>query len=69
MKVIKYAFRGCEKMFPWSEDGEEIAAAEADNGEYIVEEITEEQAKEYGFITNREPTTDDVINTLLGVTK
>lgn len=69
MKLVKYTFCGCEKMFPWSEHGEEVAKKEAENGEYSVEEITEEQAKEYGFITNREPTADDVINTLLGVTE
>lgn len=68
MKVIKYEFRGCEKMFPWSEHGEEVAKKEAKNGEYTVVDIGDEEAEAMGFRINAEPTTDDVLNALLGVT-
>ena len=69
MRIIKYVFHGCVKSFPWSEKGVEIAAKEAENGEYSVIDITEEEAAKMGFTINKEPSTDDVINTLLGVTK
>ena len=69
MQIIKYVFHGCVKSFPWSEKGEEIAAKEAENGEYSVIDITEEEAAKMGFVINKEPTADDVIDVLLGVTK
>jgi len=69
MRIIKYVFHGCVKSFPWSEKGEEIAAKEAENGEYSVIDITEEEAEKMGFVVNKESTADDVINTLLGVAK
>ena len=69
MQIIKYVFHGCVKSFPWSEKGEEIAAKEAENGEYSVIDITEEEAAKLGFVINKEPTADDVIDVLLGVTK
>lgn len=69
MRIIKYVFHGCVKSFPWSEKGVEIAAKEAENGEYSVMDITEEEAAKMGFVVNKEPSADDVINTLLGVAK
>lgn len=69
MKVIQYKFYGCVKTIPWSETGEAIAKKEAENGEYSVIDITEEEAAKMGFVVNKEPSADDVINTLLGVAK
>ena len=69
MRIIKYVFHGCIKSFPWSARGEELAAQEAKNGEYSVMDITEEEAAKMGFVVNKEPSADDVINTLLGVAK
>jgi hypothetical protein len=69
MKVIRYKFGICVKTIPWSEKGEELAAKEAENGEYSVMDITEEEAAKMGFVVNKEPSADDVINTLLGVAK
>lgn len=69
MKVIQYKFYGCVKTIPWSEKGEEVAKKEAENGEYSVIDITEEEASKMGFTLNKEPSTDDVINVLLGVAK
>lgn len=69
MRIIKYVFHGCVKSFPWSEKGVELAAKEAENGEYSVIDITEEEAAKMGFVVNKEPSADDVINTLLGVAK
>lgn len=69
MKILRYEFNGCIKSFPWSARGEELAAKEAENGEYAVMDITEEEAAKMGFVVNKEPSTDDVINTLLGVAK
>ena len=45
---------------PWSEANEEIAKAEAHNGEYIIEDD--------GQAEPDTTTTDDVLNALLGVT-
>lgn len=69
MKILRYEFNGCIKSFPWSARGEELAAKEAENGEYSVMDITEEEAAKMGFVVNKEPSADDVINTLLGVAK
>ena len=69
MKILRYEFNGCIKSFPWSARGEELAAKEAENGEYSVIDITEEEAEKMGFVINKEPTTDDVIDALLGVAK
>ena len=69
MRIIKYVFHGCVKSFPWSEKGVEIAAKEAENGEYSIIDITEEEAINMGFTINKEASTDDVINVLLGVTE
>ena len=69
MKIIKYKSQGLLIRTPWSETGEEIAKKKAENGEYSVVDITDEEAAEIGFLTNKEPTTDDVIDVLLGVAK
>lgn len=75
-KIIKYKFLSCEinhgteenpdieqffleKSMGWSEANEEIAKQEAYKGEYTVEEVSEPVA---------EPTTDDILNAMLGVT-
>ena len=69
MRIIQYVFHGCVKSFLWSEKGEEIAKKEAENGEYSVIDITEEEAEKMGFVVNKEPTTDEILNTMLGVNR
>lgn len=60
MKVIKYTFAGQSVEMGWNEINEEIAKREAHNGEYeIVDDGTPEP--------ETEPTTDDIINAMLGV--
>ena len=71
MKKIKYEFLQCTKedgavititkQIMWNEANEEIAKREAYNGEYTIEDDGEVEP-----ITTA--TTDDVLNTLLGVT-
>lgn len=55
-----------EILFPvemgWSEANEAIAQREAHNGEYTIEDDGAEAAE-------AEPSTDDVLNALLGVTE
>jgi hypothetical protein len=76
MKVIKYNLftkvnRGTEEnpqfeeiLFPvtmgWNEANEEIAKREAHNGEYTIEDDGKPEPV-------AEPTTEDIVNTLLGV--
>lgn len=64
MKLIKYGLSVGEKLFPvelpWSEVNEEIAKAEADNGEYEI--VDDGQPEPEAAVT-----TDDVLNALLGV--
>ena len=76
MKVLKYRLmtevnHGTEEQpdiqqtfsdvsLGWSEANEEIAKAEAYNGEVTVEDIQDIET---------EPTTDDVLNALLGVSE
>lgn len=38
MKIIKYDLNGYTVEMPWTEANEEIVKAEADNGEYVVED-------------------------------
>jgi hypothetical protein len=38
MKWIKYLYNGAEVSMGWNEENEEMAKAEADNGEYIIED-------------------------------
>ena len=38
MKKLIYSFMGNSVEMPWNESNEEIAKAEADNGEYTVED-------------------------------
>lgn len=76
-KVIKYKFLSCEvnhgteeepvieqiildKSMTWNEVNEEIAKAEAYNGEYNIEDDGQPEPVV-------EPTTDDILNALLGV--
>ena len=61
MKILRYEFNGCIKSFPWSEKGEELAAKEAENGEYSIVDLTEEEAVKLGFITLENPTQLDKI--------
>ena len=49
------------KTIPWSEDNEEIAKREAYNGEYTIEDDGQPEPVV-------EPTTEDVLNAMLGVT-
>ena len=76
MKIIKYQLmteinQGTEehldivqsfsdKEMGWSEANEEIAKREAYNGEYTIENDRESEQE-------HEPTTDEVLNALLGV--
>ncbi len=78
MKKIKYKFLSCEvnhgteeepkieqiflnKSMPYTEYSEEIAKKEAYNGEYTIEDDGQPEPVV-------EPTTDDILNALLGVT-
>lgn len=61
MKIIKYTLSGNAVEMGWNEANEEIAKAEADNGEY---EIVDDGQPE----PEAPVTTDDVLNALLGVT-
>lgn len=60
MKIIKYLFNGNPVEMGWNETNEEIAKKEADKGEYTVEDDGQPDPV-------IEPTTDDVLNALLGV--
>ena len=78
MKVLKYRLmtevnHGTEEQpdirqifadvsLGWSEANEEIAKREAYNGEYTIEDDGEPEP-------TQEPTTDDVLNALLGVSE
>lgn len=61
MKKIKYTLHGLEAEMDWSEANEAIAAKEADNGI----EITPDDGQPDPVA---EPTTDEILNTMLGVT-
>lgn len=77
MKVLKYYIYNCEnrgteevpelvgELMPvilgWSEANEEIARREAYNGQYTIEDDEE--------IVVAEPTTDEILNALLGVSE
>lgn len=63
MKILKYRLfeDGPEVAMTWSETNEAIAGREACNGEYTIEEDGQPEPA-------AEPTTDEVINALLGVT-
>lgn len=60
MKKIKYTFNETPIEMSWSEANEEIAKKEADNGDYIIEDDGQPEPV-------IEPSTDDILNTLLGV--
>ena len=77
-KIIKYKFLSCEvnhgteenplmeqifleKSMGWNEANEEIAKREAYNGEYTIEDDGQPEPV-------AEPTTEDVLNAMLGVT-
>lgn len=61
MKKLKYSFMGNAVEMPWSEANEEIAKAEADDGEYTIVDDGQPEPEAV-------ETTDDVLNALLGVT-
>lgn len=61
-KLIKYTFNGMEVEMGWNEANEEIAKREADNGEYTIEDDGQPEPV-------AEPTTDDILNAMLGVTE
>ena len=60
MKLIKYLYNGNPKEMGWNEINEETAKKEADNGEYTIEDDGQEEPV-------AEPTTDEILNALLGV--
>lgn len=68
MKVIQYKFGICVKTIPWSEKGEELAAKEAENGEYSVIDITEEEATKLGFMALKNPSQLDIIEAQVAYT-
>lgn len=78
-KVIKYKFLSCEVnhgteeepniepifydvIMDWNETNEEIAKREAYNGEYTIEDDGQPEPV-------IEPTTDEILNAMLGVTE
>ena len=61
-KVINYTFNGMEVKIGWNETNEEIAKREADGGKYTIEDDGQPEPA-------AEPTTDDVLNALLGVNR
>ena len=62
MKWIKYLYNGAEVSMGWNDENEKIAKAEADNGEYTIDD--DGQPKPVA-----EPTTEDILNAMLGVTE
>ena len=64
MKKIRYMFQSGESSYemsmPWSEFNEGIAKQEAMNGEYEIFDDGEPEVIE-------EPTTDEILNAMLGV--
>lgn len=67
MKWIKYKIKGAENTFydvelSWSEVNEETAKREAYNGEYIIEDDEKPEPA-------HEPTTEELLNAMLGVTE
>lgn len=61
MKWLKYLYNGAEVSMGWNAENEEIAKAEADNGEYTIEDdgLPEPMA---------EPTAEEMLNAMLEVT-
>ena len=67
MKWIKYKFRSADgelvdKAMGWNETNEETAKREAYNGEYTIEDDGQPEPAP-------EPTTEDLLNAMLGVTE
>lgn len=62
MKILKYLFNGNSVEMGWNETNEEIAKREADGGKYDIEEIEIDEPV-------AEPTADEILNTMLGVTE
>ena len=62
MKIIKYLFNGNPVEMTWSEANEEIAKAEAYNGEYEIFDDGQPEPVE-------EPTADEILNAMLGVNR
>jgi len=65
-KIISYKFLSggqflLDKLMSWNEENEEIAKKEAYNGEYTIEDDGRPEPE-------KQETTDDVLNALLGVT-
>lgn len=60
MKRIHYKYKGFPVDMAWSEENEEIAQAEADNGDYtVVENGLPDPAQD--------PTIDEILDAMLGV--
>lgn len=62
MKILKYLFNGNSVEMGWNETNEEIAKREVDGGKYDIEEIEIDEPV-------AEPTADEILNTMLGVTE
>lgn len=61
MKWIKYLYNGAEVSMGWNAENEEIAKAEADNGEYTIEDD--------GQPVPGNISADELLNVMLGVTE
>ena len=61
INILKYLFNGNSVEMGWNETNEEIARREADGGKYVIEEIEMD-----AFVA--EPTADEILNTMQGVT-
>lgn len=62
MKILKYSLEGNAVEMTWNETNEEIAALEADGGVYTIEENDNPELV-------IEPSTEELLNALLGVTE
>jgi hypothetical protein len=45
MKILKYKLNGYNVQMTWNEINEDIAKKEADNGEYTIEDVSDEDFK------------------------
>lgn len=62
MKILKYLFNGNPVEMGWNEANEEIAKREADEGKYTIDDDgTPESVSE--------PTVDEILNAMLGVSR
>lgn len=69
-KVINYTFNGMEVKIGWNETNEEIAKAEADNGEYAIVDDSQPEPEVQPTDTERIAELEEALDMLLsGVTE